>query len=79
MNELLRTRTEVETHLPTIRPRALRMALQTRVIIQAIQHVCGNRMDTQLAEFRRCTLELIAFEKKQERSLRVALDLGLYD
>ena len=79
MSTFFQTRAEVEAHLPTIRPRALKLALETRETIAMTRRICGNKADAPIAELRRCTLEMIASAKKQERNLRTALDSGLYD
>ncbi|WP_414657980.1 hypothetical protein ACINK0_15605 [Deinococcus sp. VB343] len=79
MSEFLKDRAEAEAHLATIRPRALKLALETRDTMQMTRRICGFGADAQLAELRRCTLAMIASAKKQERNLRSALEAGLYD
>ena len=79
MSTFFQTRAEVEAHLPTIRPRALKLALETRETIAMTRRICGSKADAPIAELRRCTLAMIASAKKQERNLRSALDAGLYD
>ena len=79
MSNFFQTRAEVEAHLPTIRPRALKLALETRDTIAMTRRICGFGADAQLAELRRCTLAMIQSAKKQERNLRSALEAGLYD
>lgn len=79
MSEFLQNRAEAEAHLSTIRPRALKMAVETRDTIAMTRRICGNKADAPIAELRRCTLAMIASAKKQERHLRAALDSGLYD
>ena len=79
MSEFLKDRAEAEAHLSTIRPRALKLALETRDTMQMTRRICGNKADAQLAELRRTTLAMIQSAKKHERNLRSALDAGLYD
>jgi len=79
MSEFLKDRAEAEAHLATIRPRALKLALETRDTMQMTRRICGEKADAPIAELRRCTLQMIQSAKKQERNLRSALDAGLYD
>ena len=79
MSEFLKDRAAAEAHLSTIRPRALKMAVDTRETIAITRRICGNKVDAPLAELRRCTLDMIRSAKMQERELRAALDAGLYD
>ena len=79
MSEFLKDRAEAEAHLPTIRPRALKLALETRETIAMTRRICGSKADAPIAELRRCTLAMIASAKKQEQRFQAALDDGLYD
>ncbi|GGI85881.1 hypothetical protein [Deinococcus wulumuqiensis] len=79
MSTFFQTRAEIEAHLPTIRPRALKLALETRETIAMTWRICGEKADAPIAELRRCTLEMIASAKKQEQRFQAALDDGLYD
>lgn len=79
MSNFFQTRAEVEAHLATIRPRALKLALETRATIAMTRRICGKKADAPIAELRRSTLDMIASAKRQEQKFQAALDEGLYD